>query len=148
MRGKKRLVPTALPSLITRVGNERLLVDEVTTAVDADARVYDAATNKPTQGRTRLRAALSLPSGFLKRRTSGATKENRKENDGHESKARENTLAGSAVPPTFNPIVRVEWTSPEKLYFETAYVRLIPNDPIMSFQCWNLLILSPGGNAK
>jgi hypothetical protein len=54
-----------------------------------------------------------------------------------------NSPAASAIPASFNPIVRLKWTSPDKLYFQTAYVRLIPNEPINTFQRWHLLILSP-----
>ena len=42
-----------------------------------------------------------------------------------------------------NPIVRLEWPSPEKIYLQTAYVRIYPNESINTFQRWHRLILSP-----
>lgn len=149
-------LPTGRPRLITLDGKERLLDDELTealpvwspdsskaaTAFDSDVRVYDAATSKPTQGRIRLRDALIAASRAYEAKTARATKDGNA-NGSNENTAGENTAAGSAIPATFNPIIRLEWTSPEKLYFETAFIRLIPNDPITSFQRWHLLMLSP-----
>jgi hypothetical protein len=139
------------PRLITPDGKERLLDDELTealpvwcpdaskvaTAFDTDVMIYDAATNKPTQARIRLRDALIAASRAYEQKTAAG---NKKGND--ENKAAESSAA-SAIPASFNPIIRLEWTSPEKLFFETAYVRLIPNEPISTFQRWHLLILSP-----
>jgi len=152
-REKEFKLATGRPRLITPDGKERLLDDELTEALpvwspdsskvadafDADVMIYDAASNKPTQARIRLRDALIAASRTYETKTSGAGKEN----ESNESKAGEKTAADSAIPATFNPIIRLEWTSPEKLYLETAYVRLIPNDPITSFQRWHLLTLSP-----
>ncbi|MBC8031960.1 MAG: hypothetical protein H7Z16_17890 [Pyrinomonadaceae bacterium] len=150
-REKAFRLPTGRPRLVTIDGKERLLDDELTealpvwspdsskvaTAFDTDVMIYDAATNKPTQARIRLRDALITASRVYEAKTSGAGKDGNAENAGG------NTAAESAIPASFNPTVRLEWISPDKLYFETAYVRLIPNDPITSFQRWHLLILSP-----
>jgi hypothetical protein len=143
---------TGRPRLITPDGKERLLDDELTealpvwcpdaskvaTAFDADVMIYDAATSKPTQARIRLREALIAASRGYEEKTAGG----KKKNDNDENKAAESS-APSATPSSFNPTIRLEWTSPEKLFFETAYVRLIPNEPISTFQRWHLLILSP-----
>ncbi len=51
--------------------------------------------------------------------------------------------SAKTLPPSFNPIVNLEWVSPDKLYVQTAYVRLLQNDTINTFQRWHLLILSP-----
>ena len=142
-REKSFKLPTGRPRLITLDGQERLLDDELTealpvwspdsskvaTAFDADVRVYDAATNKPTQARIRLQDALIAASRAYEAKTAAP--------------GNEGTQSESAIPASFNPIIRLEWASPEKLYLESAYVRLIPNDPITSFQRWHLLILSP-----
>jgi len=140
------------PRLITPDGKERLLDDDLTealpvwcpdaskvaTAFDADVMIYDAATSKPTQARIRLREALIAASRAYEEKTAG----DKKKNDNDENKAPQSS-APSAIPSSFNPTIRLEWTSPEKLFFETAYVRLIPNEPITTFQRWHLLILSP-----
>ncbi|MDQ6652190.1 MAG: hypothetical protein M3Y84_05540 [Acidobacteriota bacterium] len=151
-REKQFKLPAGRLRLITLEGKERLLDDEltealpvwspdsskVTTAFDADVMIYDAATNKPTQARIRLRDALIAASRIYEEKTSG-----KKKNDSNESKSAVNSAAPSTIPASFNPIVRLEWTNPEKLYLETAYVRLIPNEPISTFQRWHLLTLSP-----
>jgi len=46
------------------------------------------------------------------------------------------------VPPSFNPIVRLDWRAPETLYFQTAFVRLMPSETINTFQRWHLLTIS------
>jgi len=50
--------------------------------------------------------------------------------------------ASPSVPASFNPIVRLEWRSPETLYFQTAYVRLMRTETINTFQRWHMLSLS------
>ena len=99
--------------------------------------IYDAATNKPTQARIRLHDALIAASRAYDEKAAAGKKKGNDENKAAESSS------PSAIPASFNPIIRLEWTSPEKLFFETAYVRLIPNEPINTFQRWHLLILSP-----
>ena len=50
--------------------------------------------------------------------------------------------ANTTVPVSFNPIVRLEWPAPEKLYIETAYVS-VRSELIKTFARWHLLGLSP-----
>ncbi len=146
-REKAFRLPTGRPRLITLDGKERLLDDELTealpvwspdsskvsTAFDTEVMIYDAATNKPTQARIRLRDPLISASRVYEVKTVGGKDENKPAE----------SSAASAIPSSFNPIIRLEWTSPEKLFFETAFVRLIPNEPITTFQRWHLVILSP-----
>lgn len=146
-RERQFKLPTGRPRLIALDGKERLLDDELTealpvwcpdsskvaTAFDTDVMIYDAATNKPTQARIRLRDSLLAASRAYEEKSS-----NNKKNGEGQSGAMQ-----SAIPSSFNPIVRLEWPSPEKLYLQTAYVRLIPNEPINTFQRWHLLLLSP-----
>jgi len=152
-REKAFKLPTGRPRLITPDGKERLLDDELTEALpvwcpdsskvadafDTEVMIYDAASNKPTQARIRLRDALIAASRAYEERNSGG----KKKSDDKENKAGENSAPDAAIPTSFNPIIRLEWTSPDKLFFETAYVRLMPNDTITTFQRWHLLILSP-----
>jgi len=151
-REREFKLPTGRPRLITLDGKERLLDDgltealpvwspdasKVATAFDTDVRVYDAAGDKPTQARIRLRDALMAASRIYEEKTSGGNKKS----DTKEGSSGSGATV-SAIPASFNPIVRLEWTSPEKIYFQTAYVRLYPNDPINNFQRWHLLMLSP-----
>jgi hypothetical protein len=150
-REKAFKLATGRPRLITPDGKERLLDDELTealpvwcpdaskvaTAFDTDVMIYDAATTKPTQARIRLRDTLIAASRVYEEKTAAGKKKGSDENKAVESSS------PSAIPASFNPIIRLEWTSPEKLFLETAYVRLIPNEPINTFQRWHLLILSP-----
>ena len=152
-REKEFKLPTGRPRLLALDGTERLLDDEstealpvwspdsskVATAFDADVMIYDAATNKPTQARIRLRDALIAASRIYEEKSGGG----KKKNDNNDSKANESGASRTAIPASFNPIVRLEWTSPEKLFLQTAYVRLFTNEPISTFQRWHLLYLSP-----
>ncbi len=148
-------LPTGRPRLINLDGTERLLDDELTealpvwspdsskvaTAFDNYVMIYDAATQKPTQARIRLADPLLAASRIYQQRATGKLAGDNQNND--QNQAGESGASDSDVPPSLNPIIRLEWASPEKLYLETAYVRLYPNDPINTFQRWHLLALSP-----
>jgi hypothetical protein len=152
-REKEYKLPAGRPRLVNVDGTERLLSDDlsealptwspdsskVAAAFDTDVMIYDAATNKPTQARIRLREALIAASRVYEERNSTT----KKTGDANAGKPEPATTAPSAIPASFNPIVRLEWPSPEKLYLQTAYIRLLPNDSISTFQRWHLLLISP-----
>ncbi len=145
-REREYKLPAGRPRLIGLDGRERLLDDEVTealpvwspdsskvaTAFDTDVAIYDAGGTPPTQARIPLREASIKASINYEQKNS---KEKAQE-PGVESTT-------ASLPASFNPIVRLEWPKPEALYFKTAYVRLIPNDTINTFQRWHLVVLSP-----
>ena len=148
-REKEFKLPAGRPRLIAPDGTERLLDDQLTdalpvwspdsskvaTAFETDIAVYDAAAKSPTQARLPLRDSLIAASVAFELKTSNkkidATKNGNKV-----------ATPQNSVPASFNPIVRLEWPAPEKLYFQTAYVRLMPNDTISTFQRWHLVVLS------
>lgn len=146
-REKAYRLPAGRPRLITLDGHERLLDDELTECLpvwspdsakvaagfDTNVAIFDAATNKPTQARIHLRDALIAASLAYEKTTT--------RKDGGNDKGA--SVPQSGPPPSFNPIVRVEWPSPEKLYLQTAYIRVYPNESINTFQRWHRLILSP-----
>ena len=151
-REKSFRLPAGRPRLITIEGNERLLDDQLTdalpawspdsakvaTAFETEVGVYDAVGSKPTQARIPLTDALLAASiTFGEKNATDTTK-----SDENKDKS-EPATAPQGPPPSFNPIVRVEWTSPETLYFQTAFVRVYTNDPINTFQRWHRLLLSP-----
>lgn len=150
-REKSSRLPAGRPRLITIEGQERLLDDQstealpawspdsakVATAFDTDVAIYDAVGSKPTQARIPLRDAL-VAASIAYEEKSGSGK---KKSDDHKDKA-EPARNWQGPPPSFNPIVRVEWTSPETLYHQTAYVRVYPNETINTFQRWHRLLLS------
>lgn len=150
-REKTFRLPAGRPRLIAIDGGERLLDDQltealpawspdsskVTTAFETDVSIYDAATNKPTQARIPLRDALLAASiAFEEKSASGK----RKDDDSKEKN--EPAKASSAPPPSFNPIVRVAWHTPEVIYFQTAFVRVYTNETINTFQRWHRMTLS------
>lgn len=152
-REKQYKLAAGRPRLITPDGAERLLDDELTEALpvwcpdsskvitgfDSDVMIYDAATNKPTQARIRLYDALVAASRLYEEKNSAKKGD---ANGKHESNTSESAAPGG-IPVSFNPIIRLEWISPDKVYFETAYVRLMPSESISTFQRWHLLSLSP-----
>ncbi len=133
-REREFRLPVGRPRLLAPDGKERLLDDDLTealpvwcpdsskvaTAFVAEVRIYDAATTKPTQARIRLEDALIAASRVYEERNSGK-KDNKSGAD------------PSAIPSSYNPAIRLEWTSPEKLFFETAYVKLLRDGPITTF---------------
>jgi hypothetical protein len=152
-REREFKLPAGRPRLIALDGSERLLADELTealpvwspdsskvaTAFDADVMIYDAATTKPTQARIRLGDALIAASRVYERKPAAA----KDQADANNAPAVESGDDNGKVPASFNPTIRLEWLIPEKLLFQTAYVRLIPNEPISTFQRWHILTLSP-----
>jgi hypothetical protein len=153
-RESERRLPTGRPRLITLDGKERLLDDgltealpvwspdasKVATAFDSDVMIYDAGGAKPTQARIRLREPLLTASRVHEEKTSGANKPSN--GNGNANEGQSGASNPASTPASFNPIVRLEWTTPETLYFQTAYVRLFSNEPINTFQRWHLLTLS------
>ena len=139
--------PAGRPRTITTEGKERLLDDElaqappvwspdsskVATAYGVDVGIYDDAGKSPTQARIVLRDRLLTASvAFDASKSSGQSQAN----------------AGSSPeltvgdPVSFNPIVRIEWPTPDKMFLETAYVS-IRSDLIKTFSRWHALTLSP-----
>ena len=139
--------PAGRPRTITTEGKERLLDDElaqappvwspdsskVATAYGVDVGVYDDAGKAPSQARIVLRdRLLSASVAFDASKTSGQSKPNPDSSPA--------VTAGDPV--SFNPIVRIEWPMPEKMFVETAYVS-IRSDLIKTFSRWHALTFSP-----
>ena len=158
--------PAGRPRLIQPDGTERLLDDgltdalpvwspdssKVATAFDTDVAIYDAVNNKPTQARLPLGDRLLSASVTYEEKTvikKAEPSKNPTQNTTKNTNSKSATASPTPTPtqPTtpasFNPIVRVEWPAPERLYFQTAYVRLMPSEAINTFQRWHLLTLSP-----
>jgi hypothetical protein len=152
-REKEYKLPAGRPRLINVDGSERLLDDnlsdalpawspdssKVAAAFDTDVMIYDAATNKPTQARIRLRDALLSASRVYEAKSSTTNKTS----EANANKAEPAPQSTSAIPASFNPIVRLAWPTPDKLFLQSAYVRVLPNETINTFQRWHLLLISP-----
>jgi hypothetical protein len=143
VREREFKMPAGRPRLIALDGQERLLDDnstealpawssdasKVATAFNTDVAIYDAVSRQPTQARIPLREPLITASFAFEQKTAG-------------SKKAEQSGATTGPPASFNPIVRVEWPNPERLYFQTAYVRLMPSEAITTFPRWHRVLLS------
>jgi hypothetical protein len=149
-RERQGKLPAGRPRLITPSGSERLLDDALTealpvwspdaskiaTAFDSDVAIYDAGGKTPTQARLPLREQLLAASVAYDQKTT-TKKANNNSNSGTHT-----VSSTPSVPASFNPIVRLDWRSPDMLYFQTAYVRLMSNETINTFQRWHLLNIS------
>ncbi|MBD0327291.1 MAG: hypothetical protein ICV68_12715 [Pyrinomonadaceae bacterium] len=153
-REKEFRLPVGRPRLIGMDGRERLLDDGLTealpvwspdsstvaTAFDTDVAIYDAATDTPTGARIPLREPLLAASAAYDEKISQKSKKTTATSGGA---ATEKAPQTDSPPVSFNPIVRLEWTQPESLFVQTAYVRTYPNDPVHNFPRWHVLHLSP-----
>ncbi len=155
MREREFKVPAGRPRLISPDGQERLLDDslaeappvwspdssKVAAAFGVDIGIYDAAGKSPTQARIALRERLLTASAaFDEKSQAGKTKPSEPSNK--PGGAQPPAATTVTLPFSFNPIVRLEWPTPDKLFIETAYVSL-RSELIKTFSRWHLLILSP-----
>ena len=153
-REREHKLPAGRPRLIAPDGTERLLDDAMTealpvwspdsskvaTAFDTDVAIYDSGGKTPTHGRVPLADQLIAASVAYEQKT--ATTKASNSNSNSTPGPTPAAATSSTVPASFNPIIRLEWRRPEALYFQTAYVRLMPNETINTFQRWHLLNLS------
>ena len=158
-RERQQKLPAGRPRLLMPDGQERLLDDglaqaipvwspdssKVATAFDTDVAIYDAATDKPTQARMALRDQLIAASVVYEQKV--AASKAQQTNKGNSSATPASTspspqTSSHGVPASFNPIVRLEWSAPERLYFQTAYILVLPNEPLITFPRWHVLQLS------
>jgi hypothetical protein len=150
-REKEFKTPAGRPRLLMIDGAERLLDDQlaqappvwsadsskVATAFDVSIGIYDAANKAPTQARIALREQLLTASASFDERSAG--KKSAASPDNANGAA---TVPLGSLPVSFNPVVRLEWPMPDKLYIETAYVSL-RSELIKTFARWHLITLSP-----
>jgi len=153
-REKEFKTPAGRPRLISLDGTERLLDDalaeappvwspdssKVATAFGVDVGIYDAASKAPTQARIQLRERLLAASATFDEKS--APGKSKPADSPNKTGAAPSNPTAAALPVSYNPIVRLEWPSADKLYLETAYVSL-RSELIKTFSRWHLLILSP-----
>ena len=147
-RERQYKMPAGRPRVIAPDGSERLLDDALTdalpvwspdaakiaTAFETDVAIYDAGGNTPTQARVPLNDQLLSASVAYDEKTTVKKANN--------ANATQTASSAPSVPASFNPIVRLDWRRPESLYLQTAYVRLMPNETINTFQRWHVLSIS------
>ncbi|MFL6228670.1 MAG: hypothetical protein ACJ741_07810 [Pyrinomonadaceae bacterium] len=146
------------PRLIDREGHERLLSDQlmdalpvwspdaakVATAAETNVAVFDAAGDHPTGALLPLRDPLITSSADYDAkhlRQPQATKAGEQKDE----KGTTPTTPASGTPLSFNPVIRLEWVTPETLLVETGYVRIFQNEsePTRRYLRWHILHLSP-----
>jgi hypothetical protein len=149
-------VPLGRPRVVEKNGRERRLDDALTKvhpvwspdsakvacAFMDQIRIYDAIGTAPTQAAIPLRNQLLLSAQAY-------------DLDQQRKAQADNTVAAtnqsSPVLPdeknlvSYNPIIDLEWTSPDILFFETGYVKLLKKeaDSVRSYLRWHRLIFSP-----
>ena len=149
-------VPMGRPRVVEKNGRERRLDDALTKvhpvwspdsakvacAFMDQVRVYDAVGTAPTQAAIPLHNPLVL---------SAQAYELELQRQGQADNTVAVTNQASPVLPdektlvSYNPIIELEWTSPDILYFQTGYVRLLKKeaDNVRSYLRWHRLIFSP-----
>jgi hypothetical protein len=146
------------PRLIDREGKERLLSDQlmdalpvwspdgakVATAADTDVAVFDAAGDKPTGALLPLRDPLMTSSADYDAkhlRQPQATNAGAKKDQASPPAP----APSGGTPLSFNPVIRLEWVTPETLLIETGYVRIFQSEsePTRRYLRWHILRLSP-----
>lgn len=140
--------PSGRPRVIALDGQERLLDDgmaqappvwspdssKIATAFDVDIGIYDAGGKAPTQARIVLRERMLTASvAYLEKSVSKKSPD--------QSKPTPIVSPTPEIPVSFNPILRIEWPIPEKLYVQTGYVDL--RNALPTWSRWHSLTLSP-----
>jgi hypothetical protein len=161
---KELFVPAGRPRIVEKNGRERLLDDAMTqtrpvwspgsskvaVAFDTQIRVYDANGTTPTQASIPLRNQLLISSAaYDKQLEQQAAAENSIANTNDQSNVGSppatTTLPDPSKLVSFNPIVVLQWTSDDILYFQTGYVKQFDNpaENRSSYLRWHRLIFSP-----
>ena len=152
-------VPQGRPRIIEKSGRERRVDDALTsvqpvwspdsskvaTGFEHQIRIYDALGDNPTQAAIPLRNNLLISAQAYDQAQASQLNA-----DANQAPANTNTAAPSTLPDpsklvSFNPIVMLNWPSPDILYFQTAYIRRMKNeaDSATSFVRWHRLVLTP-----
>lgn len=158
--------PLGRPRLVEKSGRERRLDDALTqvqpvwspdsakvaVAFDKQIRIYDAIGNNPTQAAVPLRNQLLISSQAYDqelRRKDEAGNANAQANVPINAPANAGqgvtTLPEEGSLVSFNPVIDLEWTADDLLYFQTGYIKQMKNeaDSARSYLRWHRLILTP-----
>jgi len=124
---------------------------KISEAFGTQVRVYDANGIAPTQAAIPLRNQLLISSQVYDRdqqrklqAVNGSEEANATTSPSSNTEQAATTLPDEKSLVSFNPIVELEWTSDDILYFRTAYVKRMKNDAdsVTSFARWHRLIFS------
>ena len=151
--------PIGRPRIVEKNGRERRLDDALTAvfpvwspdsskvadAFETQVRIYDAKGNNPTQAAIPLRNQLLISSQAYDREQQQKLQATNGESPPEQAPANQpNMLPDEKSLVSFNPITDLEWTSPDILYFRTAFIRRMKNeaDSVQSFARWHRLVFS------
>lgn len=115
---------------------------------DTQIRIYDATGTNPTQAAIPLRNQLLISSAAydknLHRIDSSNSLPDNTATPAATPAADISTLPDESELVSYNPIVEIQWTSDDLLYFETAYLKRMirESDNVTSFARWHRLVLS------
>ena len=157
-------VPVGRPRVIEKNGRERRLDDALTAvqafwspdsskiacAFDNQIRIYDAAGTTPTQAAIPLRNNLLISSQAYDRDQAAKLDGANVQTDANAAPAANVNSTGPTTLPdektlvSYNPIVALNWTADDLLYFQTAYIKRMKNeaDSVTSFPRWHRLVLT------
>lgn len=160
----EQVIPIGRPRVIEKNGRERRLDDALTAvqpvwspdsakiacAFEHQVRVYDAAGTTPTQAAIPLRNNLLLSSQTYDREQAAKLNAENAQAEPAANTNQATTLPDPSTLVSFNPIVALNWTSPDLLYFQTAYIKRMKNeaDSVTSFQRWHRLVLTPQASSR
>lgn len=156
-------VPQGRPRIVEKSGRERRVDDALTavqpvwspdsskiaTGFDTQIRIYDALGNNPTQAALPLRNNLLLSAQAYDQAQANQLNADANQQPSN-TNAAPSTLPEASTLVSFNPIVQLNWSAPELLYFQTGYIRRMKNeaDSATSFVRWHRLILTPQTTAN
>jgi hypothetical protein len=130
--------PAGRPRLVTLEGQAPPVwspdSSKIATAFGVDIGIYDATGKAPTQARIVLRERLLTASAAFDEKSAPKKDESK-------ANAAASPTSSSGTPVSFNPVVRIEWPLPEKLFVQTGYLDL--RNLMTTFSRWHLLTLSP-----
>ncbi len=152
--------PLGRPRLVEKTGRERRLDDALTqirpvwspdsakvaVAFDRQIRIYDAIGNTPTQAAIPLRNQLLISSQAFDRELQRKEAANTNaDTNASVNQQQLNTLPDENSLVSFNPVINLEWTAEDLLYFQTGYIKQMKNeaDSVRSYLRWHRLVLSP-----
>jgi hypothetical protein len=171
-RSGEVFVPLGRPRIVEKNGRERRLDDNLTAArpvwspdsakvavgynsndsKPTQIRIYDAIGDQPTQAAIPIRNQLLISSQAYDQKVNSEQDPAQAAPDGN---ANANTNANPAQPPSmtlpdertlvsFQPIVALEWSADNLLYFQTGFVKQYKTgDGARSSLRWHRLVLSP-----
>ncbi len=162
----EKFVPLGRPRIIEKNGRERPLDDgttkvhpvwspdsaKVAVAFDnpAQIRVYDAVGNAPTQAAILLRNPLLISSQAYDRAKDSQADPNSNVAPVVDPNAAQDitTLPDEKTLISFQPIISLDWSLDNNLYFQTGYVREYVNSSEDRFSSlrWHRLVLSVQGS--